>query len=632
MIKCRLPLWVTLPLAVTLWTTLLATPAPKVNAQAKEKATVGLVPLTELSRGDTYKGEDGGLYGGGKNEPPDAHQKAAAKESARIAPLDDAGNPARDGKIGLVSISMSNATQEFSFFKKIADADADRSPRVAIVDCAQGGQAMAEWVDPKGKPWAEADRRLKAANVSPQQVQIAWIKLANKGPSGDLAKHGKKLYDDTLAVLHNAKARFPNLRIAYLGSRIYGGYAVGPLNPEPYAYEGAFPVRWLIRDQVKGDAALNFDPARGAVKSPVLLWGPYLWADGVTPRKSDGLVWERKDFATDGVHPTASGRQKVADMLLKFFKTDPLARTWFVRTAQKKARGEPVVTFPPTLPAGQQVVTDTTEAFLKAPATLRKDVAIAKTPPTVDFLYYPGQTYEGKPWSNWGDSLAVNGKYSASIGDHLAIGRQGDTGHGTGTAFVYEYDPDKKTFRLLADVAKVLGLPKGHYTPGKIHGRLDLGADGWLYFSTHRGSTTVTTDRNHYKGDWILRCDPKSGRCEVVAQGPVPKHCIPTSVLDPSVRFIPLSSATFWVTSAGRLGPPPNPAGRSSSVSTASSVLMMSSLSLRPLPRKTLLRLSTTTDPNPLLLPSKTRRSGNNRLATTAAWAALGTPPGLPAG
>jgi hypothetical protein len=181
-------------------------------------------------------------------------------------------------------------------------------------------------------------------------------------------------------------------------------------------------------------------------------------------------------------------------------------------------------TYPPTLPNDQSVAIATSELFLKPPATLREGVAIAKTPPTVDFLYFPGQTYPGKPWSNWGDSLAVNGKYYASIGDHLAP---------EGNAFVYEYDPAKKQLRQLVDVRKTLSLPSGYYTPGKIHGRLDLGSDGWLYFSTHRGSTRVTTDQYHYKGDWILRHHPASGKTEIVAQGPVPKHCIPCSVLDP---------------------------------------------------------------------------------------------------
>src|SRR5690606_14886924 len=77
----------------------------------------------------------------------------------------------------------------------------------------------------------------------------------------------------------------------------------------------------------------------------------------------------------------------------------------------------------------------------------------------------------------------------------------------------------------------------GHYVPGKIHSRLDLGADGWLYFSTHRGSTKVTTDEFHYLGDWILRTHPQTAQTEIVVRGPVPKHCIPNSVLD-SERLI----------------------------------------------------------------------------------------------
>jgi hypothetical protein len=191
------------------------------------------------------------------------------------------------------------------------------------------------------------------------------------------------------------------------------------------------------------------------------------------------------------------------------------------------------VPFPPKLPDGKTVVTETTDAFLKPFGMLAEGVTVAKTAPTIDFAYYPGQDYEGKPWSNWGDSLAANGKYYASIGDHLALGGKNTGRNGTGTGRVFEYDPEKKSFRLLADVAKTLALPEGHYTPGKIHGRLDTGGDGFLYFSTHRGSTTVTNDKSHYLGDWILRCDPKTAKTEVVAQGPVPKHCIPCSVVDP---------------------------------------------------------------------------------------------------
>ena len=282
-----------------------------------------LIPLTDLTSEDRYEGEDGGLYGGGQNVPLEPLAKMAATELAKIQALDAAGMPAADGRIVFISISMSNATQEFSRFKELADRSPAKSERVAIVDCAQGGQAMAQWVPADARPWKVALQRLGAAGVTPQQVQVAWVKLANMSPSGSLQEHGKKLEADTVKVLHNARKMFPNLRIAYLGSRIWAGNAKGRLNPEPYAYESAFVVRWLIRRQLEGD------PELALASTPLLLWGPYLWAEGARGRKTDALVWRAADFAGDGVHPSQSGRQKVAEQLLDFVTTNPLAKPWF---------------------------------------------------------------------------------------------------------------------------------------------------------------------------------------------------------------------------------------------------------------------------------------------------------------
>jgi hypothetical protein len=90
-------------------------------------------------------------------------------------------------------------------------------------------------------------------------------------------------------------------------------------------------MRGLIQKQVGGDAALNADASKGEVKAPVLLWGPYLWAAGATPRKADSLVYLPEDFSGDGTHPSASGAAKVAKLLLDFFANDPNAKTWFVK-------------------------------------------------------------------------------------------------------------------------------------------------------------------------------------------------------------------------------------------------------------------------------------------------------------
>lgn len=301
------------------------------GANLTPRESTGMKPLTEMSADDRYKGEDGGLYGEGQNTPPATHRQAAEKELAAIQLLNTDGRPAADGRVVFISISMSNATQEFSRFKRIADQDPAKSAKLTIVDCAQGARTMEAWARPDADCWGVAMERISQTGVSPKQVQVAWIKLANGGPRGELEDHGKKLQRDTTAVLQHAKTRFPNLRIAYLSSRIYGGYATTPLNPEPYAYEGAFPVRWLIQDQISGDAALNYNADKGAVKAPLLLWGPYLWADGTTPRKADKLVYTRDDLAGDGTHPSYAGQDKVAKVMLDFYKSDPFTKPWFSR-------------------------------------------------------------------------------------------------------------------------------------------------------------------------------------------------------------------------------------------------------------------------------------------------------------
>jgi hypothetical protein len=291
----------------------------------QRKLPASLKPLSDMAADESYERQTGGLYGDGSNEPPAALRASAGTAIASIQPLDAEGNPAVDGKIVLISISMSNATQEFATFKQMAHSDPRKAASLTIVDCAQGGQAMAEWAPEDAGPWREALSRLDQAGVSPRQVQVAWIKLANKNPRGTMQEHLEKLETDTTKVLQNAKARFPNLRIAYLGSRIWGGNATGSLNPEPYAYEGAFAVRHLIQRQMAGVESL------AAGKAPLLLWGPYLWAEGEKGRQLDGLKYIKADFANDGVHPAPSGREKVARLLLEFFANDPLAKGWFAK-------------------------------------------------------------------------------------------------------------------------------------------------------------------------------------------------------------------------------------------------------------------------------------------------------------
>lgn len=299
--------------------------APAANCA---QTSVGLKPLPDLSKG-THGGFEGGLYPGGANARPAAHDTDGQLSADAIVPRDGAGNPGPGGRYALLSIGMSNTTQEFQRFLLLANPDPARDPRLALVDGAQGGMTGAAWANPAHAAWAMADARLAAAGVTPQQVAAAWVKLADSGPSAGFPAAAQTLQAEFEAVARNLFARYPNIRVAYLSSRIYAGYASTMLNPEPYAYEGGFSAKWAIADQLAGTAGLNFDPGDGPVLAPWLAWGPYLWADGLNPRAGDGLTWACSELAADGTHPSTPGADKVARLLLDFLKADSTARLWF---------------------------------------------------------------------------------------------------------------------------------------------------------------------------------------------------------------------------------------------------------------------------------------------------------------
>ncbi len=324
----------------------------------------GLIAITDIA--EPYKGEDGGLYGAGKNDPPAAHRAAHRKASQKIRPLDAEGAPASDGKIGLITIGFSNTSIESEHFKRTADADRQKSPNVIVVNGSQGGRSAVMWawdgadilpaaeqarldkqMDLLGMPkanrkntvgtskdtWPTLANRIEAAGLSAKQVQVCWLKHveANPKPLGEFPAHARALQADISAILNIAKVHYPNLQIVYLSSRTFGGWSGRSSgSPEPYAYESGFGTRWVLQSQIQGDAQLNYDPARGEVKSPLVMWGPYLWAQGDTPRKVDGLTWTQSDVRADQLHPNEAGSQKTTRLLLDFFKTNEGTAPWFL--------------------------------------------------------------------------------------------------------------------------------------------------------------------------------------------------------------------------------------------------------------------------------------------------------------
>ncbi len=316
----------------------------------------GNIPLPDLGAG-TYQGYQGGLYSNGSNTMPAEHYVAGLAQAAQVVPLNAAGVADEvNGQIGLISVGLSNTTFEFSdgpdSFKPRADADPSKNPKLTIIDGAQGGRDAIDWADPKSATWTTLAQRLAAAGVSPAQVQVVWMKLALDTPQdfGVFPAHAQVLQTDTETIVRLLKSRYPNIRIVYLSSRTRAyTEASNTTNPEPFAYESGFAVQWMISDQINGVNNLNFDPAKGAVVAPYLRWASYLWADGTTPR-SDGFTWLCKDLQGDFTHPASSGVAKVADQLLDFFKTDPTATPWFLKSQNSNP---PVITVRATPSSGQ---------------------------------------------------------------------------------------------------------------------------------------------------------------------------------------------------------------------------------------------------------------------------------------
>lgn len=301
-------------------------PPPPPPATGCAATSVGLTPINDLT--GTYLGQPGGLYPGGNARPP-LHESAGLALARAVGPLAPNGTPNAAGRYAMVSIGMSNTTQEFVVFKQFADTNALKDTRLVVVDGAQGGMVASDWANAGCNCWSVLNQRLTQAGVTANQVAVVWVKLSEGQPQGIWPGELLQLKTNVSTVLQRLRTRMPNLRLAYLSSRIYAGYAVTSLNPEPFAYRTGFAMRWVIEDQLNGVPGLNYDPLRGAVTAPWVAWGPYLWADGLRTR-SDGLTWACSDMEADGTHPSTTGERKVAQLLLDFVRQDATAREWFL--------------------------------------------------------------------------------------------------------------------------------------------------------------------------------------------------------------------------------------------------------------------------------------------------------------
>ena len=282
---------------------------------AAEQRNGILPPLVDLGPGQTYNGQEGGLYPGGSNVRPAAHDAAGQKIARGIVPLDADGNPDPvNGKIVIMPVSVSNgygawhlgdAGDTSTTFMTRANANPAKNPKLFIAYGFEyqlpGGNGGTGDPGPNSIFYRSLDHALSEQGVTPRQVQIVWLSMPVSGTSWGLnlppeartfpadAQQSKHAWKEIVHAIH---IRYPNVKIIYSSTKGAMYMSARTENPEfvggpiePWNHDAAWGVKWVIEDQINGAPDLNYDPARGPVNAPWLSWGPYFWSypDGDAP-------------------------------------------------------------------------------------------------------------------------------------------------------------------------------------------------------------------------------------------------------------------------------------------------------------------------------------------------------------
>ncbi len=162
--------------------------------------------------------------------------------------------------------------------------------------------------------------------------------------------------------------------------------------------------------------------------------------------------------------------------------------------------------------------TDTSPRFLEVPASYgpAPDFDVAATPPTIDFgivqgyepwylpVLYQNDYRHGGVWEGYGDvTKGPDGCFYFSVGDHRGY---------NGNAYIIRYDPAEKRQSVIFDLKKAAGFTADEYADSKIHGDLDIGPGGDVYFMTYFGpGPTQWHWDNEYTGSLLFRLNIFSG-------------------------------------------------------------------------------------------------------------------------
>lgn len=296
------------------------------SRSANQAAVSGLVPLDQLGPGTNYQGFSGGLYGNGSNQPSPGLLDAADAAAGQVVPRGIYGAPSSAGKVGVIAIGQSTTKQWFPYFQRLS---AGRLPRqFVLVNAGQDSVVAQTWAS-SPQPWSVADSLVAASRLSRDQVQVAIIDSARirSWKDGNLQAQVSAYSANLARIVSIAKAHYPNLSLVYF-LPFHDSEFVSPrrMLQEPFSYQLGFGIQHLVTTQ--------------GSSSPVLLWGPYVWAEMANPA-----------YYYDGIHFSSAGRAAMASLMWSFLQTDPVAARWlWNELPQTPPQPQPTLPLKPLFP------------------------------------------------------------------------------------------------------------------------------------------------------------------------------------------------------------------------------------------------------------------------------------------
>lgn len=303
--------------------------------------TTETLALVDMTNGEKYKGFSGGLYTGGTNTPPNAHNTAGITSRQAIDYWDINGDPDPGGKMVFLIHGPSTAEQVacgkgrdgtdpakpclVGTFLEQAAQRVDLNPKMVIVNGAKEGQSMESWTPSTHSNYNRIrDNILPFYGVTEAQVGAIHMKAtmsrqADRPLLPDVLADAFALQAALEAYLIAIRIRYPNLKQLYLQPRVYSwSQVLTSHSPHPWEYEEGYGVKWFIEDHI-GETA------------PFIGWAPYLYANGNTPRNLDGLTWPEANVKADGIHPSYPiGVTIQATAQHLHYGTDPYSACWFL--------------------------------------------------------------------------------------------------------------------------------------------------------------------------------------------------------------------------------------------------------------------------------------------------------------